>query len=144
MSNVIPQTNKPGGNYVPVAIHAGLAYVSGQLPRQGETLLYKGKCGAEVDVEAGQAAASLCADLCVAALIEAVGGIEKIERVLHVTGYVASAPGFTQQSQVMNGASDRLVELLGEKGRHARTSIGVAELPRGAPVEINLVAAVKT
>lgn len=144
MSQPFPKTNMPGGNYVPVAVHAGLAYVSGQLPRDGETLLYKGKCGGAIDVETGRAAAALCADLCVAALAEAVGGVDNIERILHLTGYVASAPGFNQQSQVMNGASDRLVARLGEKGRHARTSVGVAELPRDAPVEVNLVAAVRT
>jgi enamine deaminase RidA (YjgF/YER057c/UK114 family) len=143
MTSTSPQTNKPGGYYVPVVIHNGIAYVSGQLPRRGEELLFSGKVGAEVDISTAQAAAALCAELCVTALAEAVGGIDRIERLLRVTGYVASAPGFTAQSQVMNRASERFVELLGEAGRHTRTSIGVAELPRGAPVEIDMIAAVR-
>jgi enamine deaminase RidA (YjgF/YER057c/UK114 family) len=136
--------NKPGGNYVPVMIHGGLAYVSGQLPRRGEELLYAGKVGAEVDLKAAQDAAAFCADLCIAAVAQAAGGDDKIVQILKVVGYIASAPGFTQQSQVMNGASDRLVERLGERGRHSRTSIGVAELPRGAPLELEMVVAVRS
>lgn len=143
MKSTSPQANKPGGNYVPVVIHNGIAYVSGQLPRRGEELLFSGKVGAEVDLATAQQAAALCAELCVTALAEAVGGIERIEQLLRVTGYVASAAGFNAQSQVMNGASDRFVDLLGEAGRHARTSIGVAELPRGATVEIDVIAAVR-
>jgi len=135
--------NRPGGNYLPVIIHSGIAYVSGQLPRRGEDLLYAGKVGANVDIAAAQEAAALCADLCIAAINHAAGGEDRIVQVLQLVGYIASAPGFTQQSQVMNGASDRLIERLGERGRHARTSVGVAELPRGAPVELNMVAAVR-
>lgn len=135
--------NKPGGNYLPVIIHGGLAYVSGQLPRRGEDLLYAGKVGADVDLAAAQEAAALCADLCLAAVSHATGGEDRIVQVLQIVGYVASAPGFTQQSQVMNGASDRLIARLGERGRHARTSVGVAELPRGAPIELNMIAAVR-
>ncbi|KWV59735.1 LysR family transcriptional regulator [Bradyrhizobium macuxiense] len=136
--------NKPGGNYVPVVIHGGLAYVSGQLPRCGEDLLYSGKVGAAVDIKDAQEAAALCADLCISAVSHAAGGEDKIVQVLKVVGYVASAQGFTQQSQVVNGASDRLIERLGERGRHARTSIGVAELPRGAPIELEMVVAVRS
>ncbi|MBL5898520.1 RidA family protein [Lelliottia amnigena] len=135
--------NTPGGNYVPVMIHEGLAYVSGQLPRRGETLLYTGKVGAEVDLASAQAAAAFCADLCLDAVSQAVGGDAHIVQVVKVVGYIASAPGFTQQSQVMNGASDRLVERLGSRGQHARTSVGVAELPRGAPIELEMVVAVR-
>jgi len=89
-------------------------------------------------------AAALCADICISVLSHVAGGEDKIIQILQVVGYVASAPGFTQQSQVMNGASDRLIERLGERGRHARTSIGVAELPRGAPIELNMIAAVRS
>lgn len=135
--------NKPGGNYLPVIIHGGLAYVSGQLPRRGEELLYAGKVGAAVDLTAAQEASALCADLCIDAINAATGGEDRIVQILQIVGYVASAPGFTQQSQVMNGASDRLIARLGERGRHARTSVGVAELPRGAPIELNMIAAVR-
>jgi enamine deaminase RidA (YjgF/YER057c/UK114 family) len=136
--------NKPGGNYLPVIIHGGLAYVSGQLPRRGEELLYVGKVGAGVDVASAQEAAALCADLCISAINHSTGGEDRIVQVLQLVGYVASAPGFTQQSQVMNGASDRLIECLGERGRHTRTSVGVAELPRDAPVELSMIAAVRS
>lgn len=136
--------NRPGGNYSPVIVHGGLAYVSGQLPRRGEDLLHRGKVGAEVTVADAQDAAAFCADLCIAAVAQAVGGEENIVQILKVIGYVASAAGFTQQSQVLNGASDRLVERLGERGRHARTSVGVAELPRGAPIELEMVVAVRS
>ena len=136
--------NTPGGSYVPVVVHNGLAYVSGQLPRRGETLLYTGKVGAEVDIEAAREAAAFCADLCISAVSQAIGSEDKIVQVLKVVGYIASAPGFTQQSQVMNGASDRLLERLGERGQHTRTSVGVAELPRGAPIELDMVFAVES
>ncbi|WP_440145438.1 RidA family protein [Bradyrhizobium canariense] len=89
-------------------------------------------------------AAALCADLCISAINHATGGEDKIVHVLQLVGYIASAPGFTQQSQVMNGASDRLIERLGDRGRHTRTSVGVAELPRGAPVELGMIAAVRS
>ena len=136
--------NKPGGNYLPVIIHGGIAYVSGQLPRRGEDLLYAGKIGANVDIAAAQEAAALCADLCISAINHATGGEDRIVQVLQLVGYIASAPGFSQQSQVMNGASDRLIERLGDRGRHTRTSVGVAELPRGAPVELSMIAAVRS
>jgi len=136
--------NKPGGNYSPAIIHNGIAYVSGQLPRRGEELLYSGKVGIDIDVHAAREAAALCADICISVLSHAAGGEDKIIQILQVVGYVASAPGFAQQSQVMNGASDRLIERLGERGRHARTSVGVAELPRGAPIELNMIAAVRS
>src|SRR5215475_10925576 len=145
MSSSSPiRMNKPGGNYVPATVHNGVAYVSGQLPRRGEELLYSGKVGADVDLETAQEAAALCADLCISAIGQIAGGEDKIVQILKVAGYVASAPGFTQQSQVMNGASDRLIERLGERGRHTRTSVGVAELPRGAPIELEMIAAVRS
>ena len=143
MNADLPKTNAPGGDYVSVIVHSGLAYVSGQLPRRGDELVFKGKVGTEVDLASAQRAAAVCAELCLAALAEAVGGLGQVEQVLRITGYVASAPGFVQQSQVMNGASEVLVAHLGDRGRHARTSVGVAELPRGAPVEIDLIAAVR-
>lgn len=138
------RVNKPGGNYLPVMVHNGIAYVSGQLPRRGDELLCTGKVGAEVDLAMAQEAAAFCADLCLEAISHTLGGDDKIVQVLKVVGYIASAPGFTQQSQVMNGASDRLVERLGARGQHARTSVGVAELPRGAPVELDMVVAIQS
>lgn len=142
MNANLPKTNAPGGDYVPVVVQGGIAYVSGQLPRRGDELLFKGKVGVDVDLVTAQRAAA-CAELCLAALAEAVGGLDRVEQILRITGYVASAPGFVQQSQVMNGASEVFVAHLGSRGRHARTSVGVAELPRGAPVEIDIIASIR-
>ncbi len=99
----------------------------------------KGKLGGELTVEQGQAAARICALNCLAVVRAALGELDRVAQVVKLTGFVASAPGFTQQSQVVNGASELLVEVFGERGRHARAAVGVAELPLGAPVEVELV-----
>ena len=138
----LPQPAPAGGAYTPVVVHRGLAYVSAQLPRRDGDVVGFGKLGAELDLAAGREAARLSALQCLAALEQALGGLDKIERLLHVTGYVAAAPGFVQLSAVVDGASECFVTVLGERGRHARTSLGVAELPRGVAVEIEVTAAV--
>jgi enamine deaminase RidA (YjgF/YER057c/UK114 family) len=140
----LPQAATPQFVYVPVVIHAGLAWVSGQLPKIDEEVRTTGKVGAEVDLEAARECARVCVLQGLACLKDALAGdLERIERVVKVTGFVASAPGFHQQPQVIDGASALLGDILGERGIHARSAIGVAELPRNAPVEIELVAAVR-
>jgi len=140
----LPEAAKPAFQYVPVSVHAGVAYVSGQLPKiDGEVRTF-GKVGAEVSLEEAEEAARVCTLQGLACLIEAVGGSANIERILKVTGFVASAPGFNQQPKVLDAASYLLVEALGDAGRHARAAVGVAELPRNAPVEIEMIAAVRT
>lgn len=121
-----------GGAYQPVVLHAGIAYVSGQLPRQHGELRWTGKVGSELDLEQARQAARLCAARCLQALEEALGGLQRVERLLKVTGYVASAAGFVQQPAVIDAASEYFDEVLGARGSHARAAVGVAELPRGA------------
>ena len=124
-------------------MHAGVAWVSGQIPRAGGQVMMTGKVGAEVDVEAARKAAQACVLQALAQLESALGSLDKVTRVLKVTGFVASAAGFIQQPQVIDAASQLLVQAFGEAGRHARSAVGVAELPRGVPVEIELVVAVR-
>ena len=138
----LPEAVPPAFQYVPVVVHGGLAWVSGQVPRSGNRILMTGKVGAEVGIADAQAAARACVLQALAQLKETLGDLGRVERIVKVTGFVASAPGFTQQPQVIDAASELLGQLLGESGRHARSAVGVAELPRGVPVEIELVAAV--
>ncbi len=114
-----------GGAYQPVVLHAGIAYVSGQLPRQHGELRWTGKVGSELDLEQARQAARLCAARCLQALEEALGGLQRVERLLKVTGYVASAAGFVQQPAVIDAASEYFDEVLGARGGHARAAVGV-------------------
>jgi enamine deaminase RidA (YjgF/YER057c/UK114 family) len=134
---VLPEPAVPVANYVPFTIHAGLVTISGQLPLQGGKLFATGKLGAEVDVDTGRCAARLCFINLLAQLRAACGGdLDRVTGVLRLGGFIASAPDFTQQAAVMNGASDLAVEVFGDVGRHARSTIGVAALPLGAAVEV--------
>jgi enamine deaminase RidA (YjgF/YER057c/UK114 family) len=137
----LPVPVRPAYQYVAVVVHADLAWVSGQIPRAGETVLATGKAGAEVSLEQARAAARACILQGLAQLREAIGDLDRVQRLVKLTGFVASAPGFGQQPQVIDAASELLVEIFGEAGRHARSAVGVAELPRGVPVEIEFVAA---
>ena len=138
----MPAAATPAFQYVPVTIHERLAFVSGQLPRSGEALV-TGKVGVDVDLEQAREAARLCILQGLACLKQALGSLERVEKVLKVTGFVASAPGFHQQPKVIDAASELLVQVFGEAGRHARSAIGVAELPRNAAVEIELIVALR-
>lgn len=134
----LPPAVTPAFQYVPVTIHERLAFVSGQLPRQGDAFV-TGKVGGDVDVEHARQAARLCILQGLACLNHALGSLDKVDRILKVTGFVASAPNFNQQPKVIDAASELLVQIFGEAGRHARSAIGVAELPRNAAVEIELI-----
>jgi enamine deaminase RidA (YjgF/YER057c/UK114 family) len=138
----LPEPQKPAFEYVPVAIHGAVAYVSGQLPRVDAQTVITGKLGDDIDLEKGCEAARLCVLHALANLKQTLGSLERIERIVKLTGFVASSPGFIQQPQVIDAASRLLGEIFGERGRHARSAIGVAELPRGAAVEIEMVVAV--
>ena len=115
-----------------------LVFTSGQLPREDGKLARTGKLGAEVSPEDGKAAARVCA-LNALAAIDSLVGIDAVTRVVKVVGFVASAPGFNGQPNVVDGASDLLAEVFGDKGAHARSAIGVAELPLDTPVEVELI-----
>ena len=140
----LPEEMKPAGNYVPAVVINNIIYASGQTGRvvTGE-LKYKGKLGANVSLEEGYEAARIAMVGCLSEMKAVLGDLEKIDRVIRVTAYVASAEGFNDQPKVINGASDLLLEVFGEQGQHARTAIGVAELPGGAPVEVEIFCSVK-
>ena len=139
---VLPIAAVPAFQYVPVTIHERLAFVSGQLPRDGDGII-TGKVGAEVDLERARAASRLCILQACACLAQALGSLDRIDRILKITGFVASAPGFNQQPKVIDAASELLFDIFGEAGRHARSAVGVAELPRNAAVEIELIVALR-
>lgn len=139
MGVTLPDAPAPLASYVPAVVAGQLLFTSGQLPLINGQLGWQGKVGLEVDVESGYQAARASAINCLAVVKGAVGSLERIARIVKVTGYVSSAPGFTGQPKVVNGASDFLLELLGEAGRHARAAVGVSELPLGAPVEVEMV-----
>jgi enamine deaminase RidA (YjgF/YER057c/UK114 family) len=134
----LPAVAPPAGSYVPARRSGSYVYTSGQLPMVDGTLVATGKVGAEIDPDAAKLLARTCA-LNALAAVDALVGIDAVVGVVKVVGFVASAPGFTAQPGVINGASDVLAEVFGEAGRHARSAVGVAELPLGAPVEVELV-----
>jgi enamine deaminase RidA (YjgF/YER057c/UK114 family) len=139
----LPPVAAPGGAYVP-AVRAGqFVYTAGQIPTVDGKLLAVGKVGGGVSASDAAGLARICALNALAAAAAAAGGLDAIRRIVKVVGFVASAPGFNAQPQVINGASDLLIEVFGEDGRHARSAVGVAELPLDAPVEVELIAQVR-
>lgn len=135
----LPPVPSPAGSYVPATRAGGFLFTAGQLPFKDGELPYTGKVGVDVSVEDAKEAARLCVLNALAAVKAEAGTLENVRRVAKVTGYVASSAGFNGQPEVMNGASDFLGEVFGEKGTHARTAVGVAELPLGSPVEVELM-----
>lgn len=137
---ILPPANKPAGNYVPFAISGKLVFVSGQIPMSGGKPSHQGKLGAGISVEQGADAARVCALAVLAQLKEAVGGdLDRVARCVRVGGFVNSAPDFTEQPKVVNGASDLIVAVFGDAGRHARAAVGVAQLPAGVAVEVEAI-----
>jgi enamine deaminase RidA (YjgF/YER057c/UK114 family) len=138
----LPPAPAPVASYVPVRMVGALAFVAGQIPLEDGTVSPSGAVEADVTVEQAREGARRCALQALAALREALGTLDRVLGIVQLTVYVASSPGFTQQPAVANGASDVLVEILGEAGRHARAAVGVAELPLGASVEVAVTAEV--
>ena len=135
----LPSPPAPVANYLPFVVSGSLLAVSGQLPIGPSGLLdpaHNGKLGAEVSSKAGQAAARLCAINILAQAKVALGDLDRISRCVRLGGFVNAAPGFSNLAGVMNGASDFMVEVLADKGRHTRSTVGVAELPLDSAVEI--------
>ena len=133
----IPVAAKPVAAYVPATQTGNLIFTAGQLPLVDGKMVATGKVGAEVSVDDAKKLAEVCALNCLAA-VETLVPIERIHRIVRVVGYVNGASGFTSQPAVINGASELFVNLWGEAGKHARSAIGVAELPLDAPVEVEL------
>ncbi len=139
----LPPAPKPLASYIPAVQTGNLLIISGQVPIEGGKIVTPGKLGAEITLEQGQQLARLCVLNGLAAAKAAIGSLDRISRVVRVDGFVASADGFTQQPAVINGASDLLVEIFGEAGRHARVAVGVNELPLGCAVEVEFMFEVK-
>jgi enamine deaminase RidA (YjgF/YER057c/UK114 family) len=138
----LPAVTLPLAAYVPAVRSGNFVYTAGQLPVVEGQLLATGKVGAEVGAHEAAALARTCALNALAAVVSVTGSLAAIRRIVKVTGFVASAPDFTGQPQVVNGASELLLEVFGESGRHARSAVGTAVLPLDAPVEIELIAEV--
>ncbi|MEO3823108.1 RidA family protein [Actinomadura sp. B10D3] len=138
----LPEVVPPVASYVPTARTGSLVYTAGQVPLVKGELGVTGKVGAEVDVEEAVRQARICALNCIAALKAELGELSRVVRIVKVVGFVASAPDFHGQPEVINGASDLLAEVFGDAGRHARSAVGVAVLPRDVPVEVELIAEV--
>ncbi|BCK52577.1 RidA family protein [Nocardia wallacei] len=138
----LPGVAAPAGAYIPALRTGSYVYTSGQLPFIGGELSVSGKVGAEVSLEQGKEAAKWCALNALAAVHDLVG-LDEVVRIVKVVGFVASAPGFNDQPLVINGASELLGEVFGEAGVHARSAVGVFELPRNTPVEVELIAEVR-
>ena len=136
----LPAVAEPAGAYVPATRAGNLIFTAGQLPLEAGELRTTGKVGDAVSQEEAYVAARRCALNALAAAAAEAGGLDRINRVVKVTGFVASAPGFNAQPQVLNGASELIGEVFGEAGLHARSAVGVAELPLDAPVEVEIVA----
>lgn len=135
----LPTAPQPVANYVPVVRVGDLLFLSGVLPSKEGQLVMTGKLGADVSIEQGVAAAKLAVLNALAIVKAETGSLDRVKRMVKMVGHIASAPGFTDQPHVLNGASDLLVAVFGEAGRHARVAVGAAELPRQAPIEIELI-----
>lgn len=136
----LPDPPMPIANFVPFAVTGSLVFLAGQVNEWNGTVPYLGKLGREFDVEQGQAAARLCALNLLTCLERACDGdLDRVRRCVRVGGFVNCMPDFTLAPAVVNGASDLFVAVLGDAGRHARTAVGVASLPRGAAVEVDAV-----
>jgi enamine deaminase RidA (YjgF/YER057c/UK114 family) len=138
----LPEVARPVAAYVPAVRSGALVWTSGQLPFVHGTLAATGKVGAEVDPAEAVELARICALNALAAISAEVGDLAAVRRIVKVVGYVASAPDFSGQPQVINGASDLLGQVFGDAGAHARSAVGVAVLPLDAPVELEIVAEV--
>jgi len=139
MGIIVPDVPKPAASYIPAVQTGNLVFTAGQGCKKNGVLVYKGKLGQELTVKEGYEAARISIVNCLAILKGHLGDLDRIKRIVKLLGFVASAPGFDQQPYVINGASELLINAFGEKGKHARSAIGVNELPFGTPVEIEMI-----
>ena len=139
----LPRAPAPVGAYVPYVISGSLMFISGQVPIRDGKMIHEGKVPLDVTVEQGQECAALCFLNAIAQAKAALGDLDQVERIVRMTGYVAVAADFTDQPLVVNGASNLAVDIFGDQGKHARVAVGVAELPLGAPVELEVILEVK-
>jgi enamine deaminase RidA (YjgF/YER057c/UK114 family) len=135
----VPEVVPPAAAYVPAVRTGSYVYTAGQLPKRDGELMHTGKVGAEVSADEANECARQCALNALAAVRSQVGDLSAVTRVVKVVGFVASAPGFTGQPEVVNGASELLGQVFGDAGQHARSAVGVAVLPLDAPVEVEMI-----
>ena len=138
MGLILPEAPKPVAAYIPAKQTGNLVFTAGQLPRVNGELISKGLLGQDVEVDEANKAARICTLNALAAIKGVIGDLDRIKQIVRVVGYVASVPTFTQQPAVVNGASELLLEIFGENGKHARSAVGMAVLPLNASVEIEL------
>ncbi len=134
----LPEAPKPVAAYVPAVLSGDMVYTSGQIPMVDGQLRYKGKVGGTVTQEEGYEAAKVCAINALAAIRAQIGSLDRIGRIVKVVAFINSAPGFTNQPEVANGASELFLQIFGDVGRHARSAVGAPELPRDAAVEVEV------
>ena len=139
----LPIPPMPVASYVPCTISGNIVFVSGQIPIADGAIKYVGKLGVDVPLEAGQAAAQLCAINLLAQLKAAIGDLDRVTRCLKLGVFVNAAPDYTQQPEVANGASDLIAAVFGDAGKHARAAVGVGSLPRGVAVEVEAIFEIK-
>lgn len=139
MGIALPKAAAPAANYVPFVVSGSHLYVSGQVPMGPNGLEYIGKLGDNTSIEDGQSAAKLCAINLLAQAKSALGDLDKVKCLVKLVGFVNCTPDFSDQPKVVNGASDFMVEAMGDKGRHARSAVGVASLPFGVAVEVEAI-----
>lgn len=130
---------KAAAVYTPYVISNNTLYISGQTPKEGTSLVYKGKLGSDFDVEDGYKAARLCGVRCLSVLKAALGDLDRVKRIIKLTGYVNSQSDFEKQSKVIDGVSELMQDVFGDKGVHARVAVGVNSLPGNAAVEVEMV-----
>ncbi len=140
---VLPEPPAPAGSYVPVVVADIFAFLSGQIPVENGRVKFQGKVGRDITLEEGQRAARLCTINGLAQLKKTLGSLDEIFRIVKVTGFVNCESGFVEQPSVINGASDLLVQLFGEIGRHARAAVGVNSLPLDSAVEVEMIVQLK-
>lgn len=139
MGITIPEAAKPLAAYIPALQVGNLVMTSGQVPISAGVIKYQGKVGKDLSEEEGKEAAKLCALNCLSAIKSVIGNLDKIKKVIKLTVFVSSAEGFTAQPQVANGASEFIVEIFGDNGKHVRSAVGVSELPLNSAVEIEMI-----
>lgn len=140
---LLPVPPKPAGSYIPVTRTGNLVFVSGQIPVKEGKIEFQGKVPTDVSIDTAQQAAKLCIINVLAQLKVEIGNLDKVSKIIRVSGFVNSASDFYEQPKIINAASDLLFEIFGEKGKHSRIAVGVASLPLNSTVEIDLIAEVR-
>lgn len=139
----LPEPVDPLYSYVPLTIHQGVGYVSGQVPRINGEIPYPGKVGEDVTVEEARELAEYCVLKALSSIKKEISSLDDIEQILKLSGYIQASPGFNEMGKVLDAASELLVKIFGDSGRHARVAIGAAELPSNTPVELDFIVALK-